>query len=89
MMVIHRYPLSFRVPTPVEMEIGDKMLSVGTKDGREVSLWVLHRKTGSKTAIREFAIFGTGNPIPNDAEFIGSAICEAGALVWHVFEVFP
>ena len=38
----------------------------------------------------EIAIVGTGHPkIEYGWGYIGSAICEGGALVWHIYAVSP
>lgn len=34
---------------------------------------------------RKFAVHGTGHPIPQDHEYVGSAVMPP--FVWHVFEI--
>ena len=37
---------------------------------------------------RHIAIYGTGNPMPDDpGEYIATFQMEGGALVWHAFEI--
>lgn len=41
----------------------------------------------SRTIVdRWFTVVGTGHPIPDGAEYVGTAQTHAGALVWHVHE---
>lgn len=35
---------------------------------------------------RKFTVVGTGHPIPENAEYVGTALAVGGALVWHVVE---
>lgn len=49
------------------------------------TLWCLVN-TLKPQADRYFAIVGTGHPIPDDYEYIGSV--DQGPFVWHAFECF-
>lgn len=38
---------------------------------------------------RMVRVFGTGQPLPEAANHLGSVVTAGGALVWHVYEVRP
>lgn len=48
-----------------------------------VCLWEIDG--GRPWRCRRLRVFGTGQPIPDDARYVGST--QAGPLVWHVFEM--
>jgi hypothetical protein len=39
--------------------------------------------------VREYRVFGTGQPLPPDGEHVGTALAAEGQLVWHLFERDP
>lgn len=47
------------------------------------TLWCLVNERNSAQD-RRFVIVGTGHPVPNGCEYIGT--CDDGPLVWHAFE---
>ncbi len=76
-----QYMNTFLVPK------GGKVLSVQSQQG-EPRMWILVDRT-EPVEPRNFAIYGTGHTIkPEHAgSFIGTFQQEAGALIFHVFEV--
>ena len=71
------------------MPVGAKVLTVQAQ-GRWLSLWALVDEAPSlhPKESRAFAVYGTGNPIPEDpGEYIATVQTHAGDLVWHVFEL--
>ena len=38
---------------------------------------------------RAYQVFGTGQPIPEDASYVGTCQRLPSGLVWHLYEVIP
>jgi hypothetical protein len=38
------------------------------------------------TEARAFSVYGTGHDVPDESDYVGTALAANGALVWHVFE---
>lgn len=36
---------------------------------------------------RKFQIVGTGNKVPNNGDFLATALVDGGTLVWHLYEI--
>lgn len=53
-------------------------------DYENVQLW-----THSKTDVSDhlYQVYATGQPVPNKAVYVGTALALNGGLVWHVFDV--
>ncbi len=69
----------------LSMPVGAKPLSVHAQNGN-ICLWA-EVDTDAEKESRKFVIVGTGHPVPVEAGvFIGSALLNDGALVFHVFE---
>lgn len=56
---------------------------VGCRDPRVVEFWAFHRPD---LPPRDFRVYGTGHPIPDGAEYRGTAVAPGGSLVWHLLE---
>lgn len=64
-----------------------EILSVGWQGPNihELQIWALV-DPAAEYEQRKIAIYGTGNPVPEESgEFIGTVI-QPGLFVWHVFE---
>ena len=48
----------------------------------EVFIWTLQENESQTRAAR---VYGTGQPLPENVEHLGSASANGGALIWHVF----
>lgn len=48
-----------------------------------VCLWAEVAPDSTESAVRAFRVFGTGQPIPEGAVYVGSAL--DGPYVWHVY----
>jgi hypothetical protein len=59
------------------------VLHVATRNSHIVEIWTSH---GDKTAERSFRVFATGQPLPDELNYIGTAIAPGGHLVWHLME---
>jgi hypothetical protein len=87
MRTIYKYPLELVDLQTLELPAGAELLTVQMQDGRPC-LWA-EVATSAPARPRTIAIYGTGNPIPGDAEieYIGTFQMHGGALVFHAFEV--
>jgi hypothetical protein len=66
---------------------GAKFLTVQVQRGSP-QLWFLCDEKEQLVSKRTIAIYGTGNPIPDDpGEYISTFQELGGELVWHVFEI--
>jgi len=52
-----------------------------------VEFWAEHTDSAPQ-ARRAFRVFGTGQPLPEDARWVGTCPRTEG-LVWHLYEVQP
>jgi len=51
-----------------------------------VAFWAENDETQSPCE-QTFQVFGTGQPLPDDAEWVGTCSRTEGGLVWHLYEV--
>lgn len=51
-----------------------------------VEFWAEHTD-GAPPAKRTFRVFGTGQPLPEDARWVGTCARTDGGLVWHLYEI--
>lgn len=86
-MNIYKYNLQVTDEQVIELPEDAEILHVDCQDpsGRTIQLWAKVGVT-TPTASRRFIILGTGQPVPEDAIYIGSVLCAGGALVWHIFQ---
>ena len=84
---IFKYTLDVKGTQAIEMPTGAKILTVQTQHGH-VQLWALVNKLEPMRETRNIAVYGTGNPTPeNCGEYIATFQLHDGDLVFHVFEV--
>lgn len=79
----------YRYEVPVDdawhrVDVSGPILHVDSRDVATVEVWAWHE--GQSTAGRELRVFGTGQPIPEGAKYVGTAIPPGGHLVWHLME---
>lgn len=91
MKSIWKYPLGVTDIQDVPMPIGAEVLSVQIQHGMPC-IWAIV-DTAGKTEHRVFKMYGTGHPLTinekDNEVFIGTFQVNAGALVFHLFEVKP
>ena len=85
-MVIWKAKLQIRDKQRIEVPAGATILtSQMQKD--ELALWFMCIE-GSAKSTRTIAIYGTGNPMPdNPGKYISTIQLQNGDLVFHVFEI--
>ncbi len=61
------------------------IMHVATRQENAVEVWFIGRgdQRGEAHALR---VFGTGQPFPEAARHIGTAITPSGRFVWHLFQ---
>ena len=69
----------------LEMPKGAKLLSFQCQND-QLCLWALVDPK-APTETRSFRVVGTGHPIEEPGEFVGTAQMRGGLLVWHLFEI--
>lgn len=79
----------YRYEIPVDdqwhpLQLSGDIVHVDSRNPRAVEIWALN--TGGTTLTRSFRVFGTGQPLPDNATHIGTAIPPGGHLVWHLLE---
>ncbi len=82
---IYKFQLSVVDRQTVMMPAGAKLLDVQMQ-GDSPCIWALLNDQ-TEYEPRHFAIYGTGNPVPDDpGVYVATFQMHGGALVWHVFE---
>lgn len=85
-MRIWKWTLAVTDLQVIEMPMNAKLLSVQIQ-GELPQLWALVKEDQTLRQARRIAIYGTGNPIPDDpGEYISTFQMHGGALVFHAFE---
>lgn len=85
-MRIWKYTLKITDLQTVAMPPGARVLSVQMQ-GADPQMWALVDEQAPRRELRSFATYGTGNPIPVDADlsrFV--SMYQMGPLVFHVFD---
>lgn len=80
-------------PQQVQLPVNAKISFVGSKTDGFIDIWaVVDEDAAEHTATRTFQIYGTGEPLPEDAQYLDTIIQATlvsfrnGSRVWHVFE---
>jgi hypothetical protein len=83
---VRRYEIP--VGEPAVFELGGHPWRVETCPGRDgvVEFWT-HFSGDKYTMTRTFQVFGTGHPVPEDAEWRGTTGRTRSGLVWQLFEL--
>lgn len=83
-LTVFKYPLSLKDgPQLLHLPVNAKLLRVACQNEKP-NIWALVDPYGNKE-VREFVVIGTGYPVPENAQYIGS--CDDRIFVWHVFEL--
>ncbi len=86
--VVHKYEVPYGEGS-VSMSKGAELLHVATQpkdpQGKEgVCVWALVDPS-TELERRKIGYFATGEEIPTEAEYVGTAITPDKTFVWHVF----
>ncbi|HQZ59688.1 MAG TPA: hypothetical protein PLQ39_08370 [Acinetobacter sp.] len=85
--VIWKFGLEVTDTQILKMPLGAKFLDAQMQNGN-LQLWALCNNALVTVAERKIAIYGTGNPMPDDCgEYIATFQMANGSLVFHVFEI--
>lgn len=88
-MAIHKYEVP-ALEGIARLPAGARLLHVAVQPtgpkSRAVFVWALVDPS-SPMVRRKLGYFPTGDePIPADCEYVGTAITDDGAFVWHIFD---
>lgn len=72
-------------PTTVKLT-GDPVAVAATTDSRAVEFWAENDEWNVHHD-RTFQVFGTGQPIPDGAQWVGTCPRTSVGLVWHLYEL--
>lgn len=61
-------------------------VAVAVSTAWSVEFWCEHTE-GAPQGKRAFQVFGTGHPLPDDAQWIGTCPRTPDGLVWHLYEL--
>ena len=82
---VWKYPIPFGRVT-LDLPRGAVVVHVAAQNDMP-TIWV-RLDPGAPKVLRMYEVFATGEPVPGDAAYCGTAHTVGGALVWHIFEVF-
>ena len=82
---IWKFPLPIGDEVRVAMPHGARVLTIAAI-GEAPFVWALV-DAGALTVERRFAVRGTGHPLGDVGDYLGTFMLASGALVFHVFEV--
>ena len=85
MRTVYRHALPVDDQPHVFTMTGDPV-SVALIDDIRVEFWFEHDDRQGASD-RAFQVFGTGQPVPDDAVYVGTCPRTPLGLVWHLFEV--
>ena len=77
------YKYSLRSRASVELPAGAVVLHVGLDPQGQGAFWAFV-DTDNDTETRRFVVTGTGHPVPDGLEFLGTYV--EGPFVWHAWE---
>lgn len=82
---MYRYVVSVDDQPHVITLTGDPV-AVAAIGAWSVEFWAEHGEPAGRCN-RAFQVFGTGQPLPDDARWIGTCPRTETGLVWHLYEV--
>lgn len=81
---------AFGTNTVMDIRQGKVVLVMAQQPGDMTpTLWLEHNEEDMDNQNDErdrYVIYGTGHPIQPDMEHVGSAVCNLGGLVWHIYK---
>jgi len=84
MKTVWKYDLLVRGETEIyDIPMGSRVIKVECRQPQLLSFWA-EVDTEKNKEKREFVIVGTGHPIPENYEYVGTAL--DGWYVWHLYE---
>ena len=86
MQTVWKYEINSDDYVSLNLPLGAKPLEVQKQHGH-VYLWCLVDPQQTIHEKRTFRLAGTGHPIKDNVDFIGTFQLDGGALVFHLFEV--
>ena len=85
MRTVHKFPLNL-VDEPQRLLVSAPGTVVHVAGQHDLpTLWI-EVDTDRSASPRTFTVEGTGHPIPDDHEYVGTAHTHGGMMVWHIYE---
>jgi len=80
----------FRYAVPIddqayEIYLTSEPVAVANSTRTSLEFWAEHNDDSGQ--LRYFQVFGTGHPLPKNAQWIGTCPRTADGLVWHLYEL--
>lgn len=86
-MRIFKYSLAITDLQIIALPVESRILTVQMQHNQP-TLWAMVDESITHKEARKIAIYGTGNPMPNEpGTYISTFQSYGGDKVWHVFEV--
>lgn len=85
MREVWKFKVPFYHTSSINVPLGAKPLAVQMQDARPVIWMEVKTDLMPSTENRYFTWYGTGNPLPENGEYIGTL--QDGWLVWHLYEM--
>lgn len=83
-LTIWKYPLTPFSLQNLSMPAGSRLLHVAEQDG-SLCLWALVNPHPEVPKVEiKVAVVGTGHPVPDEFDHLGTVLTFDGSLVWHV-----
>lgn len=82
MNTIYKYPIEITDDQTIDMPEGAQVVHAGLDPQGQPCLWAKVNNR-VRTEPRRIQVRGTGHPLPDDAEWVGTFT--QGPFVWHVF----
>lgn len=88
MRVVWKYPVGIGYVTELRLPRGARVVHVAAQEDKRtvVQLWVEHDPDALRVEGRLFEVLATGEGIPEDCTYVGTAVDHVRSLVWHVYE---
>lgn len=86
MKTIYKYQLKIADYQEIKMPCYAKILTVKLQNGIP-NIWALVDPETSSLFTRKIRMAGTGHPVEDDAEYIGTILIHSDTLVFHIFEL--
>lgn len=87
MKVIYKYPLAITDVQSIEMPVRSEILCVQMQLDKPC-IWA-KVETDEPSDVKTIRIYGTGHPIDEDGQYIGTFQLQSEGLVFHVFDNTP
>jgi hypothetical protein len=86
MITIYKYDIPLTDHISLPLPLGSEILSVGNQRER-LCIWALIDTDVRTEKVHKLRVAGTGHPLNEDVQFLGTVQFMSGDLIFHVFEI--